>query len=41
MYGFHWEETPQGHEFWSDINNEWFKTAETILSNYIYENNIM
>ena len=40
MYGFHWEESPQGHEFWSDINNEWFKTAETILSNYIYENNI-
>jgi hypothetical protein len=37
FYAFHWEKTPQGHDFWSDINNEWFKTAETILSNYIYQ----
>lgn len=40
MYGFHWEESPQGHDFWSQINQEWDEISETILTNYIYENNI-
>lgn len=37
FYAFHWHETPQGHGFWSEINQEWNKSIDTILSNYIYQ----
>lgn len=41
MYGFHWEESPQGHDFWSQISQEWDEMPETILTEYIYKNNII
>ena len=41
FYAFHWHESPQGHEYWAKINKTWNKIVETILTDYIYKNNIL
>lgn len=38
MHAFHWSETPQGNDFWRDINDNWMIYLNDYVINELYNN---